>query len=223
MRISELRPEERPRERLLRLGPEALRDDELLALLMGAGYSGRSALEVARDLLRQCAAQELVRLPAPALARLDGMGPGRACAVAAALELVRRLDGRPRETVDMSGPRQIFEQLLAFRHKRKEHFVALYVNARNRLICQEIVSIGTLTASLVHPREVFGPAVERAAAGVIVAHNHPSGDARPSAEDRAATRRLERAGRILGVPLLDHVVVADGGYFSFREEGTLVE
>ncbi len=203
------------------LGPEALRDDELLALLMGAGFSGRSALEVARGLLRDRAAHELGRLPAPALARFDGLGPGRACAIAAAFELVRRLDGRPKDAVDVSGPRQVYEQLQPLRHKRKEHFVALYVNARNRLIHVQTVSIGTLTASLVHPREAFGPAVEQAAAGVIVAHNHPSGDIRPSAEDRAATRRLERAGRILGVPLLDHVVVAESGYYSFREEGGL--
>ncbi|MBI5201659.1 MAG: DNA repair protein RadC [Elusimicrobia bacterium] len=171
-------------ERLLRLGAEALRDDELLGLVMGSGISERSALDVAR-------------------------------------ELVRRQDSKPKDSADLSGPRQVFEKLSALRHKRKEHFVALYVNARNRLMHVETVSIGTLTASLVHPREVFGPAVERSAAGVIVAHNHPSGDCRPSAEDRAATRRLERAGRILGVPLLDHVVIGDAGYYSFREEGGL--
>ena len=171
-------------ERLLRLGAEALRDDELLALVMGTGLSEQGALEVAR-------------------------------------ELVGRRDALSKDRADVSGPRQVYERLQGLRHKRKEHFVALYVNARNRLTHVETVSIGTLTASLVHPREVFGPAVERSAAGVIVAHNHPSGDARPSAEDRAATRRLERAGRILGVPLLDHIVVGEGGYYSFREEGGL--
>ncbi|MBI4346121.1 MAG: DNA repair protein RadC [Elusimicrobia bacterium] len=172
------------RERLQRFGPQALRDDELLALVTASGLSSDGGLEVAR-------------------------------------ELVRRFD-RPAESApDVGGPRQVYEQLHWLRRRRKEHFVALYVNARNRLLHVETVSIGTLTASLVHPREVFGPAVERAAAGLIVAHNHPSGDPRPSAEDRAATRRLERAGRILGVPLLDHVVVAESGYYSFREEGLL--
>ena len=170
-------------ERLQRLGAEALRDDELLGLVMGTELSEERALEVAR-------------------------------------ELVHRRDARPKDA-DVSGPRQVYERLHALRHKRKEHFVALYVNARNRLTHVETVSIGTLTASLVQPRQRFGPAVAIAAAGIIVAHNHPSGDPRPSVEDRAATRRLERAGRILGVPLLDHVVIGEGGYYSFREEGGL--
>ena len=99
--------------------------------------------------------------------------------------------------------------------------MALYLNARNRLIHRETVSIGTLTASLVHPREVFAPAIERRAASVIIAHNHPSGDLRPSAEDREATRRIAQAGRILGIALLDHVLVTETGYFSFRQGGCL--
>jgi len=221
MRIADLEPAERPRERLMRLGPEALRDDELLALLLGTGMPGRSSLDIARGLLERCGARELVRMPAVALSRAGGLGVGRACAVAAARELVRRWDSRIADGAELSGPRQVWEHLQGLRHKRKEHFVALYLSARNRLLHTETVSVGTLTASLVHPREVFGPAVERAAAGIIVAHNHPSGEARPSPEDRAATARLERAGRILGVPLLDHVVVADGGFFSFREDGGL--
>ncbi|MCX5787121.1 MAG: DNA repair protein RadC [Elusimicrobia bacterium] len=221
IRIADLDPAERPRERLMRLGPPALRDDELLALLLGTGGPGKSSLDVARGLLERCGARELVRMPAAALCRAGGLGPGRACAIAAARELVHRWDLRAADGAELTGPRQVWEHLHGLRHERKEHFVALYLSARNRLLHTETVSIGTLTASLVHPREVFGPAVERAAAGVIVAHNHPSGEARPSPEDRAATARLERAGRILGVPLLDHVVVADGGFFSFREDGGL--
>lgn len=221
MEIPELPPPDRPRERLLRLGPDALREEELLALVLGTGFSGRSALEVARSVLAGKELRELVRLAPAALARLDGFGESRACALAAAIELARRSDSPKEQSPELSSPAQVYSQLRSLRLKQKEHFVALYVNARNRLLHVETVSIGTLTASLVHPREVFGPAIERRAAGVVVAHNHPSGDTRPSAEDCAATRRLERAGSVLGVPLLDHVVVAEGGYYSFREEGGL--
>jgi len=103
----------------------------------------------------------------------------------------------------------------------REHFVMIAVDARNKPIAVNLVSMGTLTASLVHPREVFKPAILAGAAGVIVAHNHPSGDTRPSHEDREATKRLERAGRILGIPLLDHVIIAEDSHYSFREDGAL--
>ena len=221
MKIAEIAGSERPRERLARLGPEALSDEELVALVLRTGYAGRSALEVARDVLVQRPARELIRMTPAALGRFKGIGPGRACALAAGVELARRWDGRAECAERLEGPRQVWDRLRGLRGKRKEHFVALYVNARNRLLHVETVSVGTLTASLVHPREVFGPAVERAAAGIIVAHNHPSGELQPSSEDRSTTRRLVQAGRLLGVPLLDHVVVADGGYFSFQEHGML--
>ncbi len=121
----------------------------------------------------------------------------------------------------LDGPALVWEYLHDLRDKPQEHFVALYLDARDRLIHRETVSIGTLTASLVHPREVFAPAVERRAAALIVAHNHPSGDPAPSAEDRQATRRLSQAGRLLGIALIDHVVVTRTGYFSFRGKGLL--
>ncbi len=121
----------------------------------------------------------------------------------------------------LDGPSLVWQFLHDLRDKPQEHFVALYLDARDRLIHRETVSIGTLTASLVHPREVFAPAVERRAAALIVAHNHPSGDPEPSPEDRQATRRLSQAGRILGIGLLDHVVVTRTGYFSFRGKGLL--
>lgn len=194
-----------------RLGPEALRDEELMALVLRCEPEKARGIDV-RDLMRDGAA---------AMVRRYGIGPAKAEALVAARELVRRCDARPQDSADLSGPRQVWEILSDLRSKEKEHFVALYVNARNRLIQRETVSIGTLTASLVHPREVFGPACGRAAAGVIVSHNHPSGDPQPSAEDRAATSRLEKAGRILGIPLLDHVIIGREGYYSFREQGGL--
>lgn len=126
------------------------------------------------------------------------------------------------ESRDCSGPRQVWEVAkLLITEKDKESFWVFMVTARNRLAGVHMVSFGTLTASLVHPREFFRPALVSAAAGVIAVHNHPSGDCRPSAEDRTATQRLVRAGRILGVPLLDHVIVADESHYSFRENGAM--
>ena len=127
--------------------------------------------------------------------------------------------GETRHPVD--SPARALKEFGDLARKRREHFVGLYLDACRRVLFRETISVGTLTASLVHPREVFAPAMTRGAAALIVAHNHPSGDPAPSREDRETTRRLQEAGRILGIPVLDHVVVASRGYFSFRERGLM--
>lgn len=224
LRIAELHPVERPRERLAERGPEALSEEELLAVVLRTGYSGCSALDLAGELLRRYPDGALGRLPLAELRKQKGIGLSRAAALGAALELARRWAGPAGEPLPLvDSPSRVCERLEFLRGKKKEYFIAFYLNACNRLLHQETVSIGTLTASLVHPREVFGPALERSAAGVLVAHNHPSGDLRPSPEDRETTRRLAAAGRILGIPLLDHILVADSGWLSFREQGLLRE
>lgn len=206
-----------PRERLAAEGSGSLSDEELLAVLLGTGCSGRSLTEIASELSALLAKNRgAVRLEE--LRRIKGVGPSRACAIAAALELGRRRED-PRPALD--SPKRVFDELRFLHGERREHFVAFYLNACHRPLGRETVSIGTLTASLVHPREVFSPAIERAAAAVLVAHNHPSGDPNPSREDRLTTRRLVGAGKLLGIPLLDHVVVAEHRYFSFREQGLI--
>ena len=217
-----MHPVERPRERLLCLGPQALADEELLAIVLQTGYVGRSALEIAQELLRRYPGGELAQLAVKELRRLKGLGLSRASTVAAAAELGRRwaLEECAAQPT-FENPRCVWENLHEFRGKKQEHFIALYLNARHHLIHRETISIGTLTASLVHPREVFAPAVEHRAAVIIVAHNHPSGDVRPSPEDRETTRRIAKAGRILGIGLLDHVLVTETRYLSFRQEGYL--
>jgi len=221
-RICDLHRVERPRERLLSRGAQALSDEELLAAVLRTGYAGRGVLELARDLVRSHPGGELGRMPTAELSRIKGMGPSRACALAAAIELGRRWDGRnSSQGTALDSPRRVFTEFGDLREKKKEHFVAFYVDALSCLIHKETVSIGTLTASLVHPREVFSPAVERGAAGVIVAHNHPSGNLEPSLDDKETTRRLAQAGKLLGIPLLDHVLVTARGFYSFREHGLL--
>jgi DNA repair protein RadC len=209
---------ERPREKLARRGPEALTDAELVALLLRTGAAGRSALELAEGLLR-----DLPEGPSAGferLRRVHGVGPVRAAALTAAAELGRRGRPDPRPVVDSARTAAGLVPA-AVRNARKEHFLILCLNARRQLVHHETVSVGTLSASLVHPREVFSPAIAHAAAAVVAVHNHPSGDPTPSAEDRDVTRRLQRAGELLGIPLADHVVVSESSFFSFREHGIL--
>jgi DNA repair protein RadC len=194
---------------------------ELLAVVLGTGCAGQSSIDLARRILADLSPARLRAASASDLHLFKGVGPGRAAVLMAAAELGRRWAEAGDEAALLEDPGRVWEHLHAIRAERKEHFVALYLDGRNRLLHQETVSVGTLTASLVHPREVFGPAVERRAAAVIVAHNHPSGETRASPEDVETTRRLAGAGRLLGVPLLDHVIVTERSHLSFRREGLL--
>jgi len=221
--------EERPRERLLRLGPEALSDAELLAILLRTGTKGRSVLELAHQLLHHCESKDsgnrlraLLHLRSSDLQEaIPGIGEAKLCQILAALHLgLRAASGPLPERVELSNPRAVFEYLAPrMSHLDREQFMVILLNAKNHVIDVESVSEGTLTASLVHPREVFKAAIRRSAYAIILAHNHPSGDPSPSREDRAITERLISAGRLLGIEVLDHLIVGDGRYVSFRERG----
>jgi DNA repair protein RadC len=213
---------DRPRERLFQLGPEALTDAELLALLLRTGGGGESALETAvRVLTEHAGLAGLARCEAHELMRCRGLGPAKAASVYASLEVGRRVAGRRlQEGTPIRDPADVYRHFHPrLRDAQQERFLVLLLDGRHRLIREELVSRGTLTASLVHPREVFRPALRSGAAAIILVHNHPSGDPTPSAEDREVTRRLARAGEILGVAVVDHVVVAERGYCSLREDG----
>jgi DNA repair protein RadC len=215
---------DRPRERLAALGPEALSDAELLALLLRTGDRRADALSVASALLRRHGGLEgLARAGSREIGTLHGVGPAKSATVCASLEIGRRLASRRlRAGSAIRGPEDVFRHLHPrLRFVAQERFLVLLLDGRHRLLHQEVVSQGTLTASLVHPREVFRPALREAAAAMILVHNHPSGDPMPSPEDRAVTARLAQAGEILGVRVLDHVIVAERGYCSLREEGLL--
>lgn len=205
---------QRPREKLLREGPQTLNDAELVAVLLGSGTAGRSALQVARELV---ARSDLARIPPQELRRTPGVGPARAASLAAGIELGRRLAFPAGPLVET--PEDACELVADMADLDREHFRALYLDARRRMLACETISVGTLTASLVHPREVFRPALRLAAASLVVAHNHPSGDPTPSAEDAALTRRLRRAGEILGIELVDHVIIGRWGFVSLKELG----
>jgi DNA repair protein RadC len=205
----------RPREKAIARGVGALSDAELIALLIGTGSRGASALDVGRRLARTPPA-ELARWPAGRWLRLRGIGPARVAALMAAFELGRRAAEQPASGAPIRGPEDVLAAVRDLPRARKEHFVVLLLNARHELQGRETVSIGSLNASIVHPREVFQPAILHSAASVVLVHNHPSGDPEPSEEDLSITRRLVQVGDLVGIGVLDHVIVAARGVVSLR-------
>ena len=209
MAIRDLPRAERPRERLYWNGAEALADAELLALQLGSGTPGRSAADLARE-------------PAE-LARLAGVGPAKAARLAAAFELSRRLRARtPGVRVVLSAPADVYAAFGPLMEDLpREVFRVALLDAQNGLLRDRVVSEGTLSASLVHPREVFKPAILESAASVILLHNHPSGDPTPSREDIRLTRQLVECARLLDLRIHDHVVIGRGRFVSLAERGII--
>ena len=209
-----------PRERVLQLGEPRLSDAECLALVLRTGIRGEPVESMAQRLLLH--AGGLVRLAELPVRQLgaDGLGPVRAAALVGAFGIARRLlESRIRPGTQLRGSGDVAAVVReTVRGTRREHFFALLVDARHRLLALRAISTGGLSSAPVHPREVFAPAIREAAAAIVVAHNHPSGDPEPSSEDRAVTERLRQAGSVLGIELLDHVVVGAERYYSFAEE-----
>ena len=223
-KVSGVRSEGLPRERLAGRGARALSDAEVVALLLRTGSAERNAVALAHETLRVCGGLVgLGRRSCFELERLGGLGPAKASSLVAAFELGRRVASRPLQRgAILNGPDDVFRHFAPLLcAERRECFLVVMLDGRHRILGDETVSIGTLTASLVHPREVFRPALERAAAAIVLVHNHPSGDPSPSGEDRRVTQRLREAGELLGIRVVDHVVVAESGFFGFQESGEL--
>jgi DNA repair protein RadC len=218
---------DRPRERLRDLGARSLGDAELVALVLGAGNGGGGALDVARDLLAAAGGLgRLARLGPHGLARLRGVGEAKAARIAAAFELGLRVieqagrDGRSRGRFGCSADiHEAFRVRLAL--LQQEVFFAVGLNNKNEPVREVLVAKGSLTECRVEPREVFRPMIAEAAARLVLVHNHPSGDPHPSSDDVALTHRLVEVGRLVGIPILDHVIVGHGSYASLRDLGLL--
>lgn len=222
--IRDLPVEERPREKLETLGAEALSNAELIAILIRTGSDRESALQLAVRLLsRSGGLRELPGLSLEDMQEIRGVGPAKAVQLKAALELGRRLATLPPEHAEsITSPQRAAALFMEeLRYKKKEHFMILLLNTKNHVLSREEISVGSLNASIVHPREIFKIPLRKSAASIILVHNHPSGDPSPSQEDLEVTRRLVEAGRILGVAVRDHLVIGDGCYFSFKEKGLL--
>ncbi|MEF2968017.1 DNA repair protein RadC [Paenibacillus sp. M1] len=216
--------EERPRERMLQYGASALSQAELLAILLRTGTRQESAVHMAQRVLGEIGGiRGIMDLNLAELTRMKGIGPAKAAQIKAGIELGQRLAKtrlpeaqvvrRPQDAADL-----LMEEL---RYLQKEHFVCLFLNTKNHIIAQETLSMGSLNASIVHPREVFRAAIKHGSASVVFAHNHPSGDPAPSPEDIRMTARLCQAGEIVGIDVLDHIVIGDGKFVSLKEQGLM--
>jgi DNA repair protein RadC len=211
---------ERPRERLFKLGSEALSAQEILALILGRGIKGESVMMTSQKLLSRFGSLKgVVDASIEELIQTRGIGPAKAAQIKAALELIRRLEAdfaeKPKPVIKSPGDMAALMRS-KLKGKKKEHFWVLCLDTRNRLIGDKQVSIGSLDTSIVHPREVFKEAVSSSAASVIFVHNHPSGDPEPSKEDIELTKRLVKAGEIIGIDVLDHIIVCDKSYLSLK-------
>ena len=223
--VSVLPEVDRPRERLWSLGPAALTTVELLAILLGTGGGGQDVLAIASTLLEvnEGSLRRLVRRPQAELLRVAGVGPTKAGRLLAAFELGARFTREERPPVPrIREPEDVFRLFGSrLRDLQVEEFHLLALDSQSQVLREVLITRGLLNSSLVHPREVFRSAIAEAAAGIIVVHNHPSGDPTPSAEDRAATKQLVSAGRLLDLPVYDHVIIAGDRYVSFATAGLL--
>ena len=219
-KIKDLPKIERPREKLIQYGPGRLSNSELLALILRSGKKGENVLDLANKILKKYKAENLPSLTYAELKDCNGLGPAKACEIIACFELGKRLLKGKTVGIYLK-PEDVWKELKDIREHKKEHFVVFYLDSRNQEIKREIISVGSLNASLVHPREVFEPAVKNLAAQVILAHNHPSGNLEPSEDDLILNKRLVEAGKILGIEIIDHIIVAKDGYLSFKEKGLL--
>jgi DNA repair protein RadC len=223
--VSILPDTDRPRERLWSLGPAALTTAELLAILLGTGGAGQDVLELAARLLEVCegSLRRLAQRPHAELLRSRGIGPTKAARLIAAFELGTRMAREERPPVPrIREPEDVLRLFgTRLRDLQVEEFHLLALDSQSQVLREVLITRGLLNSSLVHPREVFRSAIAEAAAGIIVVHNHPSGDPTPSAEDRAATKQLVSAGRLLDLPVYDHVIIAGDRYVSFATAGLL--
>jgi len=218
--VHDLPRSERPRERLLKLGSEALSAQEILALILGRGIKGESVMVTSQKLLSRFGnLKGIADASVEELTRTRGIGPAKAAQIKAALELSKRLEADVGEKPKpmLKSPEDVVAVVKSqLKGKKKEHFLVICLDTRNKFINCRPVSIGSLDTSIVHPREVFKEAVSSSAASVIFVHNHPSGDPGPSKEDVELTKRLAKAGEIIGIDVLDHIIVCDKGYLSLK-------
>lgn len=222
--VRDLPRQERPRERLARFGVEPLSAQELLAILIGRGIENRSVMAVAQDLISSFGSiRNISEASIEELMQVKGIGFAKATQIKACFELGKRrefdIDRMDEEIDSPETAARLMGAIIG--DKAKEHFMLILLNTRNKVIRISQISIGTLTSSPVHPREVFKEAVKHSAQSVIIAHNHPSGDTEPSDDDINITRRLVEAGQLLGIQVLDHIIVGGETYFGFKERGLI--
>ena len=222
--IKDIIKEERPRETLVKKGETYLSDSELLAILINNGTRDKSAITLAREIIETSdGIRNLSNITVEELSKIKGIGLAKACRIISALELGRRVSvASEMQKFKISSPQDIGNVYMEeLRYKKKEIFRVVLLNTKNVIIGSKDISEGSLNASIVHPREVFLEAIKKSANKMILMHNHPSGDPTPSSEDINITKRLISAGQIVGIEILDHVIIGDGSFYSFKENGQI--
>ena len=214
MKIKLLPKIDLPREKLKKYGVDKLANHELLAILLGSGIKGLNVLQLSKKIVEKITEMGKEKITLDDLLKIKGLGNAKASQIISVLGLAKRLNTT---SIEILSAEDIWKLCIDIRESKKEHFVAFYIDTQNHLIERQIISIGTLDASLVHPREVFEPAIRLSASSVIVAHNHPSNTLEPSQEDKEVTKRLTEAGKLLGINLDDHIIVTKSGYKSMKE------
>lgn len=209
---------EKPREKLEKYGPDKLSNEELLAIILRTGKAGKNVIQLAKEVLTK------IEIPAEAkledLKKIKGIGTAKACEIVSVFELGKRLLQNKKQRI-IKDPQDIWNAMHDIVQLKKEHFVVFFLDPRSQEVKREIISIGTLDMSLVHPREVFEPAVRYLASHIIISHNHPSGEPSPSIADLEVTKKLSAAGKIMGIEVLDHVIVSKNGWYSMQAHGEM--
>ncbi len=220
MKIKDISPENRPRERLQLQGPSSLSNAELLALILKSGTNRENILEICKKLISKYSLDGLAQTTLQELTQEHGIGKAKACQIIALFELYKRTKNLQKEKVQIKSAQDIANIYLPkLQPLNKEQFVVVYLDARNRIISDETITVGTVSASIIHPREVFHGAIKNLASAIIVIHNHPSGDPTPSKEDLEVTEKLWQTGELLGIKLVDHLIIGKT-YWSWKENSS---
>jgi DNA repair protein RadC len=223
IRIKELPEDQKPREKLIKYGPDVLRNSELLSIVLNTGYKGLNVIELSERIIKDYGSKAIAQeKDVGRLMETLGIPQMKACQIVAVFELGRRffLEDKGRIPT-IRTPEDVYKYLEEMRKLQKEHFRGLYLNIRNRLIHDEVISIGGLTSNIIQPREVFRPAIEYGAAAMILAHNHPSGEPDPSEDDLRVTRKLIEVAKLMEIDILDHIIIGNDSYVSLRERNLI--
>ena len=221
IKILDMQEEDRPRERLLKKGADSLSDSELLAIILRTGSKQENVLNLCQRILNDYNFKQLSQINISQLMKIHGIKESKAAQISACFEIARRLESFKEEAkIKINSPEDVYRQIYPkLRELKKELFIELCLDTKNQIIKQETISIGSLNANVVHPREVFKIALAESAAHIILVHNHPSGDPTPSREDIDITKKLVETGNVMGITVLDHVIIGDGRHFSMKEAG----
>jgi len=221
MRIKDISKENRPRERFLKRGPEALSEAELFAILLRTGSKGENVIEMSNRLINEYGLDKLFECSLKELQEIKGIGPSKAMQILTIAEINKRCNLSKKPIKKITCANDVFDLFHErLKDEKQEHFYLIMLNTKNHIIGEHLVSKGVLDAAILEPREVFRPAIKNAASRIIILHNHPSGDPTPSEEDIDITKRLIEAGKMVNIQLLDHVIIGDGGWWNWMKSNS---